>query len=95
MTTTRHALIALIETTTAATPPAIEAFDAEFPEATLWNVLDDRLIVEALEAGGLTAPLTERMSRLISYALDAGADGVLLTCSMYGPVAHEDRKSVV
>ena len=28
------------------------------------------------------------MSTLISYTLDGGADGILLTCSMYGPVAH-------
>ena len=82
-------LVALVGATASAIPPAEEAFAEWFPEATVWNVLDDRLIIEALDAGGLTPPLVERMSALISYALAGGASGVLLTCSMYGPVAHE------
>lgn len=85
----RHPLVAFIGATTAAIPPASAAFAEHFPEATLWNVLDDRLITEAVAAGGLTPPLAARMGALVRYAVEAGADGVLLTCSMYGPVAHE------
>lgn len=85
----RRPLVALVSATAASIPPAVQAFQQEFPEARTWNLLDDRLIVEAVEAGGLTDELVGRMSRLIHYALDAGADGVLLTCSIYGPVAHE------
>jgi hypothetical protein len=84
-----HPLVAFIGATPAAIPPARAAFAEHFPEATLWNVLDDRLITEAVAAGGLTRALSERMSTLVRYAVDGGADAVLLTCSMYGPVAHE------
>lgn len=83
-----HPLVAFIGATAAAIPPASAAFAEHFPEATLWNLLDDRLITEAVAAGGLTPALSERMRTLVRYAVDAGADGVLLTCSMYGPVAH-------
>jgi len=93
MSETVRPLVALIGATASAIPPATAAFSSGFPEATIWNLLDDRLIVEALDAGGLTPSLRGRMSNLIRHAIDAGADGVLLTCSMYGPVAHELAES--
>jgi hypothetical protein len=80
--------IALVGAVAAAAPPAVRAFAEAFGEAQTWNVLDDRLIADALAAGGVTPPLAQRMTALIDYAIAGGADGVLLTCSMYGPVAH-------
>ena len=80
--------IALVGAVAAAAPPATAAFAAAFPEARTWNILDDRLIADALDAGGVTDELAGRMAALIEYAISRGADGVLLTCSMYGPVAH-------
>lgn len=84
MSSTRAPLIALISATPVAIPPVKEAFAALFPEAELWNILDDRLLQAADTAGGLTPELAERMHRLIRHAVLEGADGVLLTCSMYG-----------
>ncbi|WP_308491970.1 aspartate/glutamate racemase family protein [Microbacterium terrisoli] len=80
--------IALVGAVAAAAPPAERAFAAEYPDAELWNLLDDRLISDALSAGEVTAELAERMTALIDYAIGHGAAGVLLTCSMYSPVAH-------
>lgn len=82
-------VIALVNAVTSAIAPAVRGLNREFPEATAWNLVDDRLITEAIDAGGLTDDLRARMTRLIRYALDGGASGVLLTCSMYSPVAHE------
>ena len=82
-------LVALIHATPASMAPAHTAFDDRFPAARLWNLLDDRLIVEAEAAGGVTAPLRDRMRTLIRLAVDGGVDAVLLSCSMYGPVAVE------
>lgn len=86
--------VALISATPAAIPPAVRALEAEFPEAQIWNLLDDRLLADAEASGGLTTELAERMDRLIEYANDMGASGVLLTCSMYGPVALSRESGV-
>ena len=79
--------VALIHASPASVAPAMAAFAEEFPDANLWNLLDDRLVVDADAAGGLTPALRERMTTLIKYAVDGGADAVQLSCSMYGPVA--------
>jgi Asp/Glu/hydantoin racemase len=81
--------VALIHATPAAMAPARDAFADRFPQARVWNLLDDLLISQAQEAGEVTSPLRARMERLIEHAITGGADAVLLTCSMYGPVAHE------
>jgi len=79
--------VAMVHATPAAIAPAVAAFGERFPEADLWHLLDDRLVSDAEEAGGLLPPLRRRMLSLIGHAVSGGADGVLLTCSMYGPVA--------
>lgn len=79
-------LVALIHATPLGIAPTRAAFADAFPEAVLWNLLDDRLMVEADAAGGLTEPLRRRMATLVGHAVAGGAGGVLLTCSMYGPV---------
>jgi Asp/Glu/hydantoin racemase len=86
--------IALVHATPAAMEPARAAFADRFPQARLWNLLDDRLISEAEAAGGLTSALRDRMHALIRYAVDGGADAVLMSCSMYGPVALEAATGV-
>jgi hypothetical protein len=78
----------MVHATPAAIAPAVGAFSERFPEAGLWHLLDDRLVTDAEAAGGLVPPLRRRMLTLIGHAVSGGADGVLLTCSMYGPVAR-------
>jgi Asp/Glu/hydantoin racemase len=80
--------VAMVHATPAAIAPAVTAFADCFPEAELWHLLDDRLVSDAEQAGGLVPPLRRRMLSLIGHAVSGGADGVLLTCSMYGPVAR-------
>ncbi|MCU1440941.1 MAG: hypothetical protein JWP85_1938 [Rhodoglobus sp.] len=82
-------VIALISATPIAIGPATSSLARILPDASVWNILDDRLLIEAKEAGGLTPSLSQRMDRLIDHAVREGADGILLTCSMYGPVAHQ------
>ncbi|MFE0250177.1 aspartate/glutamate racemase family protein [Streptomyces sp. NPDC059010] len=85
-------LVALIHAVPSGARIAQEAFAREFPEARLWNVLDDRLLDDALVADGLTEPLRRRMLRLIAHVMDAGdVQGVLLTCSSYGEVVESAR----
>ncbi|GAB2804622.1 hypothetical protein GCM10027091_41150 [Streptomyces daliensis] len=70
---------------------AQEAFAREFPQATVWNVLDDRLLDDARSAGGLTDVPHRRMLRLIGHVMDGGAQALLLTCSSYGEVVDTAR----
>ncbi|WP_275559419.1 aspartate/glutamate racemase family protein [Streptomyces sp. 5-6(2022)] len=85
-------LIAMVHAVSAAARIAQNAFAREFPEARPWNLLDDRLLVDANTAGGLNERLRRRMLRLIEHAVEGGAQAVLLTCSSYGEVAEVARK---
>lgn len=87
MSTQYLPLIALIHGVPAAIEPASLAVREEMPAAQIWNVLDDRLIEEVNQQGEVTPTLLKRMVRLIDHALLEGADGVLITCSLYSFVA--------
>lgn len=84
---THPPVVAVIHATAASMEPVKAAFAETSPGVELWHLLDDRLVREANEAGGLTDQLHGRMAALIDYALTTGADAVQLACSMYGPVA--------
>ncbi|MFC4561703.1 aspartate/glutamate racemase family protein [Nocardiopsis mangrovi] len=86
-----HPLIAMVHAVPTGARVAQDAFAQEFPEARLWNLLDDRLLDDARAAGGIDGALRRRMLRLIAHAVDGGARGVLLTCSSYGEVADAAR----
>lgn len=86
--------IALISATPAAIGPAVDGLTTEFPEAEIWNLLDDKLLADANSQGGVTDQLGIRMNRLIRHALTEGADAVLLTCSLYAAVAQTTTADV-
>ena len=79
----RHPLIAVIGAIRASIPVAETALRLGLPGAIVWNILDDRLIVDLVQQGGMTVGLQARMNRLLDYAAAEGADGVLLSCSLY------------
>lgn len=85
----RSPVVALISAVPTAIVPARAAFGAFFPSATVWNLLDDRLLTDAAQQGGVGPELVARMHRLIDHAILGGADAVLLTCSMYSAAAQE------
>lgn len=77
--------IALIHAVAVAMPPVEDAFRRLWPDAERFNVLDDALSVDRARAGALTGPISARIGSLAAYGLAAGADGVLFTCSAFGP----------
>ncbi|MEU0479788.1 aspartate/glutamate racemase family protein [Streptosporangium sp. NPDC006013] len=85
-------MVAVINATPASMQPATEGLWEGFPEAGHWHLLDDRLVSDADAAGGMTPALSRRMLSLIGHAVTGGADAVLLSCSMYGPVAALARQ---
>lgn len=77
--------IALIHALRHSVEPAEEAFNRLWPQATLANILDDSLSRDLARERTLTPAMTERFLDLARYAVKSGADGILFTCSAFGP----------
>jgi hypothetical protein len=77
--------IALIHALRHSPPPVEAAFARLWPEARLMSLLDTSLAADLAEAGALTPAMTERFLTLSRYAAGTGADGILFTCSAFGP----------
>lgn len=77
--------IALIHALRHSPPPIEAAFARLWPEARLMNLLDDSLSADLARDGALTPAMTGRFLALARYALGTGADGILFTCSAFGP----------
>jgi Asp/Glu/hydantoin racemase len=65
--------------------PIESSFARLWPEARLMNLLDDSLSADLARDGKLTEPMTERFLSMGRYAALTGADGILFTCSAFGP----------
>lgn len=77
--------IALIHALRHSPPPIEAAFARAWPAARLMNLLDDSLSADLAREGSLTPAMTERFLALSRYAAGTGADGILFTCSAFGP----------
>lgn len=78
--------IALIHALAHSVAPINEAFARDWSQAERMNLLDDSLSADLARNGrGLDAAMHERFARLAQYAVDAGAEGILFTCSAFGP----------
>jgi hypothetical protein len=83
--------IALIHALQHSPPPIEEAFRRLWPQATLMNLLDDSLSADLEKDGKLTERMTQRFRILTQYAFATGANGVLFTCSAFGPCIDAAR----
>jgi aspartate/glutamate racemase len=78
--------IALIHALAHSVAPINEALTREWPQALRMNLLDDSLSGDLARGGrGLDQAMHERFQRLAQYAVDCGAQGILFTCSAFGP----------
>src|SRR5688572_23187501 len=66
--------------------PTKLAFQQVFPEADLVNVLDEGLFLDFGDC--LTPTLRRRMSQLICYSAEQGAQAIGLACSVYTPMVE-------
>lgn len=82
---TRSPRIVLIHATPVAVDPIREAFARLWLEAETVNILDDSLSADRAQAEGLDARFFSRLDTLADYAVSIGADGILFTCSAFGP----------
>lgn len=78
--------IFLFHATLVAMEPIRGAMQSLWPEAEAVNILDESLSLDrAREPGALSEDLTRRFVALGQQAVDGGADGILITCSAFGP----------
>jgi hypothetical protein len=77
--------IALIHALRHSVTPVETAFARLWPAARLANLLDDSLSADLARDGALTEAMTGRFLALARYARTTGADGILFTCSAFGP----------
>ena len=77
--------IALIHALKHSVAPIEEAFGRLWPDATTFNLLDDSLSADLATQGRITEEMTQRFLTLAHYAAGTGADGILFTCSAFGP----------
>lgn len=77
--------VALIHATALAVTPIQEAFARHWPQANCMNVLDDSLSRDRAQAGELTPAMVQRFVDLAQYVQRAGCQGILFTCSAFGP----------
>ena len=82
MTPTR---IALIHATPLAIDPIKDAIVRHWPEAQCQHLLDDSLSQDRVRDGHLTPAMVQRFVTLARYCQAAGAQGILFTCSAFGP----------
>lgn len=86
--------IALIHALRHSPPPIEAAFARLWPQATLMNLLDDSLSADLSRDGRITEAMTGRFLSLAGYARATGADGILFTCSAFGPCIEAVQRAL-
>jgi len=78
--------IVLFHATPVAMEPITTAMAAHWPEAEAVNLLDDGLTIDRAKQGAeMSEELIDRFVDFGRYARRIGADGILITCSAFGP----------
>lgn len=77
--------ITLLHATPVAMEPIRNAFARRWPAAETVNLLDDGLSIDRARETELTEAMIERFVSFGRYAHSTGADGILITCSAFGP----------
>ena len=78
--------IALIHALAHSVAPINAVMATQWSEATRMNLLDDSLSADLAASGrGLDDAMHQRFQDLSAYAVGTGADGILFTCSAFGP----------
>ena len=90
----KPARIVLIHATSVAVEPIVASFRGGWPEAEIVNILDDGLPADRAKDPGVTPQMFQHFSDLTRYARNRGADGVLFTCSAFGPAIEQAAKEV-
>jgi hypothetical protein len=77
--------ITLIHALRPSIDPIEDAFARLWPEAERRNIVDDSLSRDLARAGQLDDAMIQRFLALGRYAASTGSDGILFSCSAFGP----------
>lgn len=77
--------IVLLHATPVAMNPIRRTFAERWPDAETVNLLDDGLTIDRARDVELTGELSRRFVALCRYGAGLSADGILATCSAFGP----------
>ncbi|HEY4374425.1 MAG TPA: aspartate/glutamate racemase family protein [Burkholderiales bacterium] len=83
--------ICLIHAVQVAMAPIENSFARLWPQAERMNLLEDRLAADR-KVGDLTPDMYRRFDTLADYAISVGADGILYTCSAFGPAIESVQR---
>lgn len=86
--------LALVHTSATLVPVFQQLCREHLPGVATFNIVDDSLVRQIGERGGLTADLTRRVGGYIESAEAGGADQVLVTCSSIGPAVEASEPFV-
>ncbi len=70
------------------------AFSSGWPEARIINLIDESLYADFAGGKPQTEETGERVSKLLHYAADAGADGMIFTGSVFGRWVEMARSDI-
>jgi Asp/Glu/hydantoin racemase len=77
--------IVLLHATPVAMDPIRAAFERNWREVELVNLLDDGLSIDRAKEDEISKPMIERFVEFGRYGWRTGADAILVTCSAFGP----------
>lgn len=80
--------IAMVSVTLNAVNPMMSYFREKAPEIKVSNYLDDYLLDKVRNEGGINDACMKRMFHMLATACEDGAEGVLLTCTVFSPYAE-------
>lgn len=81
--------IVLLHATPIAMEPIQAAFAQHWKDAELVNLLDDGLSIDRAREADLSGKMIDRFVSFGRYAHSIGADGILVTCSAFGPAIEK------
>jgi Asp/Glu/hydantoin racemase len=86
--------IALVHALPEAMTPIKEALAKDWPQANVFNLLDDSLSRDLAADGRITEAMTQRFVTLTRYAVGTGARAVQFTCSAFNECIETARAAV-
>jgi Asp/Glu/hydantoin racemase len=86
--------VALLSSTRMVLAAMEAAFQSEFPEAQVFNILDETLVADFVKAGGLSPHSRRKALQMALVAQEAGVDGILVTCSTMSPCVDDFKPFV-